>query len=163
MDRLEQLYKDLQPKLYAYFYIKTSNPSVAEDLTQDVFYEASKKIHLYRGEATLSTWLYSIANNLLKKYYRSKKYDAALLERIEGPTIIPVTTEDIVEIKQEVATLWQHIQTFDEQAKEIVLLRLYGELSFKDIADLIGKSENYVRVTFHRLKLKLKEMGGSAT
>lgn len=66
MDALAQIYRELQPKLYAFFYIKTSNSAIAEDLTQDVFYEATKSIHTYRGEAALSTWLFKIANNLLK-------------------------------------------------------------------------------------------------
>ena len=67
MDALAQVYRELQPKIYAYFFIKTSNSAIAEDLTQDVFYEATKSIHTYRGEAALSTWLFKIANNLLKK------------------------------------------------------------------------------------------------
>jgi DNA-directed RNA polymerase specialized sigma24 family protein len=58
--------------------------------------------------------------------------------------------------------LLYHISKLDENARELVLLRLYGELSFMEIVELIGKSENYTRVTFHRLKLKIqKEMEDS--
>lgn len=72
MEQLEQLYRDIQPKLFAFFYIKTSNSATAEDLTQDVFYEASKSIHTYRGDSSLVTWLFDIANHLLKNITAQK-------------------------------------------------------------------------------------------
>lgn len=157
MDRLEQIYCELQPKLYTFFYIKTSSLATAEDLTQDVFYEASKNIHRYRRDATLSTWLFSIANNLLKKYYRSKKYERALIEQLETkPIYLPFTTEQLVELKENTERLLVQIEALDPAAKDVVLLRIHGELSFKEIGELIGKSENYVRVLFHRTKIKLQ-------
>ena len=159
MDRLQQLYIELQPRLFTYFYLRTSNKQVAEDLTQDVFYEASKSIHLYRGAASLSSWLYAIANNLLKKYYRSKKYEKSLLQKLERPKAEVRSTEYLIEQKEEVDSLHTAIQQLDERSKDIVLMRIYGELSFKEIGEVIGKSENYVRVQFHRLKLKLKLKG----
>lgn len=157
MERLEQIYCELQPKLYTFFYIKTSSLATAEDLTQDVFYEASKNIHRYRGEAALSTWLFSIANNLLRKYYRSKKYERALIEQLETkPNSLPFTTEQLFELKEEAERLLVQIEALEPTAKDIVLLRIYGELSFKEIGELVEKSENYVRVTFHRTKIKLQ-------
>ena len=159
MDRLQRLYIEHQPKLSAYFYARTSSRQVAEDLTQDVFYEASKNIHTYRGDAALSSWMYAIANNLLKKYYRSKKYEKTLLEKLEEPTLVAISAEQLVEQRQEIKAIHREIELFDELSKEIVLLRIYGELSFKEIGEVIGKSENYARVQFHRLKLKLKGRG----
>ncbi|WP_253896146.1 RNA polymerase sigma factor [Solibacillus sp. R5-41] len=157
MDRLEQIYRELQPKLYTFFYIKTSSLATAEDLTQDVFYEASKNIHRYRGEATLSTWLFSIANNLLKKYYRSKKYEKALIEQLETKSsLLPFTTEQLVELKDDAEQLLLQIDALEPAAKDVVLLRIYIELSFKEIGELMGQSENYVRVLFHRTKIKLQ-------
>ena len=161
MNSLAQAYIELQPKLYTFFVMKTSNIAVAEDLTQDVFYEASKTIHQFKGDATIATWLFSIARHLLAKYYRSKKYERSLHEQL-GNSIAPVmATETSYEIKEELRMLQQHIAKLDEMAKEIVLLRLYGELSFADIGELIGKSENYARVTYFRSKQKImKEMEG---
>lgn len=160
MEELEQVYKEIHPKLFTFFYLKISNTATAEDLTQDVFYEASKSLHRFQGHSTLSTWLFSIAHNLLKKHYRSKKYERAMVENLEaappagGPTI-----EQMVELKEEVQRLRAAIEKLDSQASEIVLLRIYGELSFKEIGQLTGRSENYVRVAFHRLKNGLqKEM-----
>ena len=161
MNSLEQAYIELQPKLYTFFIMKTSNITVAEDLTQDVFYEASKTIHQFKGDSTISTWLFSIARHLLAKYYRSKKYERALNEQLGNSTERVISTETAYEIKEDLLFLQQHIAKLDEIAKEIVLLRLYGELSFADIGELIGKSDNYARVTYFRAKQKImKEMEG---
>lgn len=157
LEQLAQIYRDLQPKLFAYFYVKTSNPTTAEDLTQDVFYEASKSMHTYRGDSSLTTWLFSIANHLLKKYYRSKKYEKSLLERLEQlPHSITYSTEQLIEWKLEAKWLLEKIEALEPPVKDIMLLRLIGELQFSEIGQLIGKSENYVRVTFHRQKIKLQ-------
>lgn len=160
MVELEQVYRDIHPKLFTFFYVKTSNTAIAEDLTQDVFYEACKSLHHFKGHSSLSTWMFAIAHNLLKKYYRSKKYEKAMVEKLELlPLAKYLTLEQQVELKEDVQRLLANIQQLDSPSSEIILLRIYGELSFQEIGDLIGKSENYTRVTFHRLKNKLqKEM-----
>lgn len=154
MDRLQQLYTEHYTRLYRYFYAKTSNVQVAEDLTQDVFYAASKTIHLYRGDASLTTWLYSIANNTLKKHYRTKQYERSLLQKMESP-VMPSVEED-VEQRLQLQQLHARIEQLEETSQQIVLLRLYSELSFKDIGDIVGRTENYARVQFHRIKQQLK-------
>jgi len=67
--------------------------------------------------------------------------------------------EELAEIHEDMRRLLHHISKLDDDARELVLLRIYGELSFMEIAELLGKSETYARVTFHRLKLRIqKEM-----
>ena len=160
MDEIEKLYAEIQPKIYAFFYIKTSDRAAAEDLTHDVFYEAIKSVHSFSGESTIQTWLFSIAKNLLKKHYRSNKYKRNLEEHlIKANGHQPISPEEIFISKEENLTLAKRISQLDALPKEIVTLRIYGELSFKEIGELLEKSENYVRVTFHRTKLRLqKEM-----
>jgi len=98
---------------------------------------------------------------LLAKYYRSKKYERTLNEHLGNSTVRVISTEASYEIKEELRMLLQYISKLDEMTKEIVLLRLYGELSFADIGELIGKTENYTRVTYFRAKQKItKEMEG---
>lgn len=158
MERLQQLYTEHQQKLYHYFYVRTANAQVAEDLTQDVFYEASRTLHLYRGDASLTTWMYAIANNLLKKYYRSKTYERSLFQKLDRPVATRALEEDVAE-KWAVQELFARIQQLDDIAQQIIVLRIYSELSFKEIGDIIGRSENYTRVQFHRLKQQLKKGG----
>lgn len=160
MNELEELYKEIQPKIYAFFYVRTLDSAAAEDLTHDVFYEALKGFHAFSGKSTIQTWLFSIAQNLLKKFYRSKKYMRNLEKMLtEEDNDRHATPEDMYILQEENRILIKEINNLDALLKEIVTLRIYGELSFKEISELIDKSENYTRVTFHRAKLKLqKEM-----
>lgn len=158
MKELEVIYKEIQPKIYAFFLIKTNSQAIAEDLTHDVFYEACKSIKSFKKNSTLQTWLFSIATNLLKKYYRSNKYEKKLHSILTQKEIITEKSlEEKLIINEETKSLIKQIQALDDLPKEIVVLRAFGELSFKEIGELVHKSENYVRVTFHRTKLKLQK------
>lgn len=161
MNDLEGLYRNIQPKIFAFFYVKTGNKSIAEDLTQDVFYEALKGFHRYAGKSSINTWVFSIAKNRLKKFFRSKKYSKLLQERLAGEAeSTPLPLEDLFILREDSRDLIKCISKLDEKARDIVTFRIYGELSFKDIGELTGESELYARVTFHRAKMKLKkEMG----
>lgn len=158
MKKLEEEYEEIQPKIYAFFYAKTGNQATAQDLCHDTFYEACKNIASFNGHSTLSTWMFSIAANLLKKHYRKNKYQLSLMQKL---SMVPETElhslEELAEIKEDARKLLHQISKLEDSAREIVLLRIYGELSFAEIGALTGKSENYVRVTFHRLKLKLQK------
>jgi RNA polymerase sigma-70 factor (ECF subfamily) len=162
MNDLEDLYRSIQPKIFAFFYVKTGNKTIAEDLTHDVFYEALKGSHRFSGGSSIQTWIFSIAKNTLKKFYRSKKYMRQLEERLAGveekaePTI-----EEYLLLQENSRDLLKRINNLDEKTRDIVTLRIFGELSFKEIGELAGESELYARVAFHRAKLQLKkEMGG---
>lgn len=158
MKELEVIYREIQPKIYAFFLIKTNSQAIAEDLTHDVFYEACKSIKSFKRNSTLQTWLFSIATNLLKKHYRSNKYENNLHSILAKKEIITQKSlEDTLIINEETKSLIKQIQALDDLPKEIVVLRAFGELSFKEIGELVHKSENYVRVTFHRTKLKLQK------
>ncbi|WP_042150291.1 RNA polymerase sigma factor [Paucisalibacillus sp. EB02] len=161
MQELEDIYKELHPKILTFFLMKTANQVVAEDLTQEVFYQAMKSIHSFQGYATIQTWLFAIAKNILKKYYRSKWYkrnlEIKLTKEVETEQ---KTLEDLYVVSEEAREIMTQIQVLDDLPKEIIILRIYGDLSFKEIAQLVEKTENYVRVTFHRAKVKIKtEMG----
>jgi len=158
MKKLEEEYEEIQPKIYAFFYAKTGNRTTAQDLCHDTFYEACKSIASFNGHSTLSTWMFSIANNLLKKYYRKNKYQQSLMQKLAlMPAAEIHSLEELTEINEDTKILLHHISMLEDAAREIVLLRIYGELSFTEIGALIGKSENYARVTFHRLKLKIQK------
>lgn len=160
MHRLEEVYRVIQPKVFAFFYLKTGDTAIAEDLTQDVFYQAMKGINTFRGTSSLETWIFAIAKNRLKTYYRSKKYTKSLQEKLKNHRPTPVSTPESVYLsKEQASTFHRHIEQLSDTEKEIVILRLYGELSFKEIGELMNKTENYARVVFHRAKIKIqKEM-----
>lgn len=153
---LEELYKEVYPRIYAFFYVETRNKQVAEDLVQEVFYEAIKKFHTFSYESTLDTWLFAIAKNRLRNFYRSKKYQKLLLEKLPIEETDPTSPEEQLLNKEKQKSLLDAINQLEDVPKEIVKLRMYGELSFKEIAALIKKSENHTRIIFHRAKLKIQ-------
>ncbi|PWU67363.1 RNA polymerase sigma factor [Gracilibacillus dipsosauri] len=155
--KLEELYKEVYPRIYAFFYVKTVNKQIAEDLTQEVFYQAIKKFHTFSYESTLDTWLFAIAKNRLRNFYRSKRYQNLLLEKLPKEERNPISPEEQLLEKEKQKTLNEAINQLEDVPKEIVMLRVYGELSFKEIATLVNKSENHTRIIFHRAKLIIQK------
>jgi RNA polymerase sigma-70 factor (ECF subfamily) len=159
---LEQLYQEVYPKLYAFFYARTSSREASEDLTQEVFCEAIRGAEAFRGQASVRTWLFAIARRKLSRYYRSKRYGSGLKHRLarEHRDRRGAGIEEQVVRSEGERMLLERINGLREPEKEIVLLRIYGELSFREIGALVGISENHARVVFHRIKIRLqREMG----
>lgn len=158
MNKIEEYYVDLQPQVEAFFYAKTANRMLAQDLCQDTFYEACKSVDTFSGASTLKTWIFSIANNLLKKYYRKNHYEIDLLGMLSAlPEQEVPSTEYLIEVQEEMKHFLYVLSKLKKDEQELVLLRTYGELSFAEVGEMLGKSENYARVTFHRLKCKLQQ------
>lgn len=154
--RLEEIYKQIQPKIYAFFYVQTRSKEVAEDLTQEVFYLALKGLDTFNNESTFQTWLFGIAKNRLKKHFRNQSYKKKLIDQLPKDGVERDTPEDGLVKKEDKKTLTQAIDLLDDPPKEVVTLRIYGELSFKEIGRLLGKSDNFARVSFHQAKMKIQ-------
>lgn len=159
---LEQLYREIYPKMVGFFYANTSSREAAEDLTQDVFYDALRGAHTFAGRSSATTWLFGIARNKLTRYYRSKRYKSQLADKLADDarqTSEAGPEEQLVQSEMQ-KHLLDALNRLDGQQREIMLFRIYGELSFREIGELVGISENHARVIFHRVKLQLhKEMG----
>lgn len=155
--KLEKLYKEVHPRIFTFFYVRTGHRQHAEDLTQEVFYYAIKNFHMFSAKSTIETWLFSIAKHRLANFYRSKKYGEQLLKKVSQQERFEDSPEEKLIKKEKKSTLMDAIQKLDELQKEIVTLRVYGELSFKEIATLVNKSENHTRIIFHRAKLKIQK------
>lgn len=132
---------------------------LTEELTQETFYRAAKNIGKFRGECKMSTWLCQIARYTYYQYIDEKKrhrevpleetMEAAFEEEIERKFIENETK----------LSLYKKIQELGSPMKDVFMLRLTGDLSFKEIGDVLGKSENWARVTYFRGKQILgKEM-----
>ena len=77
----EQIYDDYKDKIYEFIFYKVSNKELAEDLTSDVFISVYKNLHRYDAEKSfITTWLYAIAYNRLKNYYKSRKNNVYSIE-----------------------------------------------------------------------------------
>ena len=156
MQDMEQIYKQYFETVNKYLFCLTHNSDISEELTQETFYRAVKKINTFKGDCKMSVWLCQIAKNLwYDELKKNKKF-----ENIEDE-MLSIQSEDKIEDKvilnESKIELYKKIQKLDKQTREVIYLRITGELSFKEIGDILNKTENWARVTFYRGKQKLKE------
>lgn len=143
----EEIYKNYAGIVYGYLLKKCYREELAEELTQQTFFIAIKKLDMYDRTCKISTWLCGIANNLLKEEFRKQK----TVELDENHKVTNQMNWDSVVILKAVHDL-------PEPYREVIYLRLAANLSFAQIGEILEKSENWARVTFYRGKTKIKEV-----
>ena len=155
---MEEIYKKYSRIVYNYLYSLTKEIEVSEELTQETFYRAIKGIKHFRNECDISVWLCQIAKNQWKNYVRktTKNRLMPIDEVIEKLFINNIIDEKLTD-KDEIIELYKKIHKLDEKTKEVMYLRLKGELSYKDIGEILNQTEKWTRITFYRGKEKLKE------
>ncbi len=153
MDRqkVEEVYEQNVKAVYKYLFCLTHSADLAEELTQETFYQAAKGIDRFRGGCKVSTWLCQIAKRLWYKELEKRKREIPVLEGNGGFGSI----ENDYLLNVEKVELFRMLHNFDITTREVMYLRLAGELSFSEIGDIMGKTENWARVTFYRGKQKL--------
>ena len=158
MQDIEKLYEEYFETVNKYLFCLTHNNDISEELTQETFYRAVRKIDKYKGECKISVWLCQIAKNLWYDECRKNKRtintrEDCLLDIQETNTL-----EEEVIANDEKMLLYKKMQLLDDKTREVMYLRLSGELSFKEIGIILNKTENWARVTFYRGKNQLKEV-----
>lgn len=150
MKNMEQIYIDNYEVVYKYLFANTHDSDIAEELAQETFYRAVKNINKFKGNSKISTWLCSIAKNLLlAEFKRKNRFDTLK----ENDLIV---SDEVGFDNDEKILLFKEIQKLDNKTKDVIYLRLSGELTFKEIAEIMNKTENWVRVTYYRGKEKIK-------
>ncbi len=153
-------------RIYRFIFFKVSNKEDAEDLTSDVFLktwnyliEPDRDVHSFNG------LIYRIARNSVVDLYRAraKKQECALEEVIERVSDQDVNLIKAVDTKMQSEQLLVHLKKLKQEYQEVLQLRYIEELTIAEIADILEKRKNTVRVTVHRALKKLKELSSSAT
>ena len=141
MSELDKYYRENGRKVFLYLMTLCGNPDVAEELTQETFYRALNSIKRFKGDCSVYTWLCSIAHNVWLEENRRKKrcMSEEISEFTEDKSPDP---HDEAESSDGVMQLLKKIHSLPETEKEIILLRATQELSFRDIGEIFGKSEN---------------------
>ena len=162
MDRDEIVFEQYYEDVYRFLRALTRDRDLAEELIQETFLRAIRSIDTYRGEGEFRVWLCSIAKNLF--YSQMKKQKKS----------IPVADEDFPEGESQEKTLidriadretameiYQALHRLRDPYKEVFSLRVFGELSFREIGVLFEKSEHWACVTYHRARqMILREVRG---
>ncbi|MGN1275580.1 MAG: RNA polymerase sigma factor [Floccifex sp.] len=154
MDDFEHIYSDYFDVVFRYILSICKDEALAEEITQETFFKALKKIDSFRGNCKINVWLCQIAKNtyytLAKKQTRYVDYP---LEQIPSNESI----EQKIIKKEQILQIYKIIHEMEQPYKEVFELRTFSNLSFKDISLLCGKTESWARVTYHRAKCKIKE------
>ena len=158
MQDIEKIYEEYFETVNKYLFCLTHNSDISEELTQETFYKAVKKIDTYKGECKISVWLCQIAKNLWYDHCRKNKNIINIDENdLINKHMIDTLDEQIISNDEKIL-LYKKMQSLDEKTREVIYLRITGELSFKEIGIILDKTENWARVTFYRGKNKLKEV-----
>lgn len=150
----EQVYSKYYGSVYRYVFSMAKDENIAEEITQETFYKALKNINKYNSKFKMLTWLCQIAKNTYYTYCKKNKNLYELDEKIADSEEMII--EKIIKSEQNIEIL-KALHLIGEPYKEVFTLRVYSELSFKQIGEIFDKSENWARVTYYRSKLKVKE------
>ncbi len=154
---MEEIYKEYFEMIKRYLFCLTHNNDIAEELTQETFYRAVKKINTFKGECKISVWLCQIAKNIWYNELKKKKRIESRMKEYNTSELIENELENRIISKESKLEIYKKIQRLDEKTRNVMYLRITGELSFKEIGIILNKTENWARVTFYRGKEKLKE------
>ena len=153
MAQMDEIYRNYASTVYKYLLSRTRNRDLAEELTQETFYQAVRTIDRYDGSCTVSTWLCAIAKNQFLAWQRRHPEEPEITDYTQTAP----DTGDAVLASMERVALMKLLHRLEEPWRELLWLRIYGTLSFKEIGEIFGKTENWARVNYYRGKEKLKK------
>lgn len=148
-------------KIYRFVYLKVSDKTEAEDITQQVFIRAWENINSFVFQGfPFSSWLYRIAHNAIVDSYRTKKNTVAI-ELVSESEIAYITEHTkALDTKQEMLRVMRALKKLKSDEQSILVMRFIDELSNKEVASALGKTEGSVRVIQHRALKQLKKYLG---
>ena len=151
----EKLYISYYMQVYSYAVALTKNPEQAEEIAQHTFVKAISSKAGYKGKSSELTWLCSIAKNLYYDELRRNQRISSLGENLHISSEVDI--EQAVSDSDMAFRIHLVLHKLEEPYKEVFQLRVFGELSFSQIATIFGKTESWARVTYHRARLKIQE------
>lgn len=155
---IEELYRTYFDIVYRYIRSISQDGSLAEEVTQETFFKALKKADQFRGDCDVRVWLCQIAKNTLYDHLKKQKKQLLGDERLEeAESAGGELLEEKLAQRSQAMEIHKVLHRLSEPYKEVFSLRTFGELTFREIGMLFGKSENWARVTYYRARVKIRE------
>lgn len=155
----EEMYKEYYNSIYFYVYKHIMNKEEAEDLVQDIFFSCYKSISRYDKEkGAFSTWLYVIANNKLKNYYRDKKIYVDIDEFSEILGSEENLEERVICLQHLRDVVAKAIKNLPEKSQKIVIMAYFEGMKTEQIGKIMGMSCGNVRITMMRALRKMQSV-----
>ena len=159
MQSMDEIYQQYAKNVYRYLMSLCRDSELAEEMTQETFYQAMRHIDKFDGSCKISTWLCAIAKNQLFSHYRKQKKTESLDDEqliLQSVATVPsAESEALSEMGYQ--DLMKRLYSCPEPFREVLCLRIFGNLSFREIGDSLGRSENWARVTYYRGKERLRK------
>lgn len=158
IDKFAEKYRVFFPRVFAYVYGRVHNVHLAEDLVADVFERAFLKSDSLRNDDAFSTWLFTIARNIIishgRKRHRETVVDPDVLREILPSS---ASVEGDILLREELSTVTRLLRNFPQREQDIISLKFDAELTNSQIARIMGLNEPNVRVILFRTLRKLRE------
>ena len=152
---MEELYREYSKIVYRFLLSLCRDAQLAEELTQETFLQAFLSLERFDGSCKLSVWLCQIARHLFYQHLRKTGREVPTEQSRIPESVAADNTERAAVTKLELMDVLKEVQKLPPQMREVIYLRVMGQLSFREIGEITGKSENWARVTFYRGKEQL--------
>ena len=159
---MKEIYEKYSKLVYNYLYKITNNKELSEDLMQETFYSAIKNINSFNNKCKISTWLCQIAKNKYMNEIRKQNVLVSMEEYSFDYFNIYINNEtnnieqNLIK-NEEKEILYKNLNKLDDTIRELFFLKIKLNFTFKEIAIILGKTEEWARVNFYRTKIKIKE------
>lgn len=152
------IYDHYHPQIYRFIYLKTGRKEEAEDLTHQVFLKAWQHLPTYVDQGhPLSSWLYRMARNSVIDFYRTRR-DAPAIDALDPEKFLEESeAESKMEVQLAMADIRQVMTSMKPMHQDVLILRFIEELSLKECAKALGKSEGAVKLIQHRAMKELQK------
>lgn len=155
MTEFETVYRTYFRDVELYLRAICKDEALAEELTEQVFFQAMKALPKFRGDCDVRTWLCAMGRNCYLSHLR-KSRPTEPVDELQIPDPEKSIEEQIIDRSQAMA-IHRLLHDLPEPYKEVFSLRIFGQLSFADIGSLFGRTANWACVTYHRARRKIQE------
>jgi RNA polymerase sigma factor, sigma-70 family len=153
---MDELYEQNAKIVYHFLYSRCHDAHLSEELMQETFLRAYRTIERFDGSCKISVWLCQIAKHLLYQHWQKSRRE--IPSALKEDTIQASEKEDMERnllVRFELLDVLKEMQKLPDKMREVMYLRLTGDLTFREIGEIMGKSENWARVNFYRGKERL--------
>lgn len=158
LQEFREIYEQCLPVVLRYMLARVHDPAVAEDLAGDVFEQAVRSWPTFEHRSAPSTWILGIAHHVVSHYRRQSSAHTLPLDAVSVGQPHGTTLEDEVQRRDEAERLWRVIARLPARDQELLALRYVADLSFREIAAVVGTREVTVRVRMHRAMGRLSHL-----
>ncbi len=154
------LYDHYLPRIYRFVYVKVASREDAEDISHQVFLNAWQNVPRYKSRGfPFSSWLYEIARNQVIDYYRTRK-EAVSIDEIDPDSMSEEAHGDSLNVELDLDRVMKRLRTMKPEYQDVLILRFVEDMSLKEVASALNKTEGAIKLLQHRAISALKDFFG---